>query len=103
MQAFQLQRWYRTLDALLPFKNRLEHLFDRFQHLFAPNCDLVFYDLTSTYFEGLGPGLLGQRGYSRDHRPDAPQVLVGVAMVDGLPVSHTVFRATAKTPRRCRR
>ncbi len=57
----------------------------------APNCDLVFYDLTSTYFEGLGPGPLGCQGYSRDHRPDAPQVLVGVAMVDGLPVSHTVF------------
>lgn len=92
VQAFQLQRWYRTLDALLPLKQRLEeHLFERFRHLFAPNCDLVFYDLTSTYFEGLGPAPLGCQGYSRDHRPDAPQVLVGVAMVDGLPVSHTVF------------
>ena len=92
VKAFQLQRWYRTLDALLPLKNRLEeHLFDRFQHLFAPQCDLVFYDLTSTYFEGLGPGELAQRGYSRDRRPDAPQLLIGVAMVDGLPVSHTVF------------
>lgn len=92
VQSFQLQRWYRTLDALLPLKERLEeHLFERFRHLFAPNCDLVFYDLTSTYFEGLGPAPLGCQGYSRDHRPDAPQVLVGVAMVDGLPVSHTVF------------
>ena len=92
VQAFQLQRWYRTLDALLPLKERLEeHLFERFRHLFAPDCDLVFYDLTSTYFEGLGPAPLGCQGYSRDHRPDAPQVLVGVAMVDGLPVSHTVF------------
>ena len=44
VQAFQLQCWYRTLDALLPLKNRIEeHLFDRFQHLFAPQCDLVFY------------------------------------------------------------
>ena len=92
VKSFQLQRWYRTLDALLPLKERLEeHLFERFRSLFAPNCDLVFYDLTSTYFEGLGPGPLGCRGYSRDHRADAPQVLVGVAMVDGLPVSHTVF------------
>ncbi len=92
VKAFQLQRWYRTLDALLPLKNQIEeHLFGQFQHLFAPQCDLVFYDLTSTYFEGLGPGQLGVRGYSRDRRPDAPQVLVGVAMVDGLPVAHTVF------------
>ena len=85
------------LDALLPLKERLEEqLFERFRHLFAPNCDLVFYDLTSTYFEGLGPGLLGRRGYSRDQRPDAPQVLVGVAMVDGLPISHTVFEGNRR-------
>ena len=97
VQAFQLQRWYRTLDALLPLKERLEEqLFECFRHLFAPNCDLVFYDLTSTYFEGLGPGPLGRRGYSRDQRPDAPQVLVGVAMVDGLPVSHTVFEGNRR-------
>ena len=92
VQAFQLQRWYRTLDALLPLKERLEtHLFERFRNLFAPRCDLVFYDLTSTYFEGLGPDPLAQHGHSRDHRRDAPQVLLGVAMVDGLPISHTVL------------
>ena len=92
VQAFQLQKWYRTLDALLPLKAALEeHLFGRFRHLFAPHCDLVFYDLTSTYFEGLGPAELAQHGYSRDQRPRNPQLLVGVAMVDGLPVSHTVF------------
>ncbi len=92
VQAFQLQKWYRTLDALLPLKAALEeHLFGRFRHLFAPHCELVFYDLTSTYFEGLGPEELAQHGYSRDQRPRNPQLLVGVAMVDGLPVSHTVF------------
>ncbi len=92
VQAFQLQKWYRTLDALLPLKAALEeHLFGRFRHLFAPHCDLVFYDLTSTYLEGLGPEELAQHGYSRDQRPRNPQLLVGVAMVDGLPVSHTVF------------
>ncbi len=92
MQAFQLQKWYHTLDALLPLKAALEeHLFGRFRHLFAPHCDLVFYDLTSTYLEGLGPEELAQHGYSRDQRPRNPQLLVGVAMVDGLPVSHTVF------------
>ena len=92
VQAFQLQKWYRTLDALLPLKASLEeHLLGRFRHLFAPHCDLVFYDLTSTYLEGLGPEELAQHGYSRDQRPRNPQLLVGVAMVDGLPVSHTVF------------
>ena len=92
VQAFQLQRWYRTLDGLLARKERLEeHLFDRLRSLFAPNCDLVFHDLTSTCFEGAGPDGLARHGHSRDKRPGNPQVLVGVAMVDGLPVSHTVL------------
>ena len=97
VQAFQLQRWYRTLDALLPLKDELEqHLFQRFRHLFALQCDLVFYDLASTCFEGLGPSPLARHGYSRDGRPANPQILVGVAMVDGLPVSHTVFAGNRK-------
>jgi hypothetical protein len=51
-----LQRWYRTLDALLPHKARIEtELFARLRDLFALEVDLVFYDLTSTYFEGAGP------------------------------------------------
>ena len=92
VKAFQLQKWYRTLDALLRLKSRIEgHLFRCFRHLFALQCDLVFYDLTSTYFEGSGPEEMARYGYSRDQRPGNPQVLVGVAMVDGLPISHTVF------------
>ena len=92
VQAFQLQRWYRTLDALLPLKDAIEeHLFDHFRTLFQPNCDLVFYDLTSTYFQGAGPPQLARNGHSRDQRPRNRQILVGVTMVDGLPLSHTVF------------
>ena len=92
VRAFQLQRWYRTLDALLPLKDAIEeHLFDHFRTLFQPNCDLVFYDLTSTYFQGAGPEELARHGHSRDQRPRNRQILVGVTMVDGLPLSHTVF------------
>ncbi len=40
--------------------------------------DLVFFDTTSLYFEGEGGETLGQRGYSRDHRPDLNQMVVGV-------------------------
>jgi transposase len=43
--------------------------------------DLVFFDTTSIYFEGEGGETLGQRGHSRDHRPDLNQMVVG-AVID---------------------
>lgn len=42
--------------------------------------DLIFFDTTSIYFEGEGGESLGQRGHSRDHRPDLSQMVVGVVI-----------------------
>ncbi len=49
--------------------------------------DLVFFDTTSIYFEGEGGETIGQKGHSRDHRPDLNQMVVG-AVIDnnGKPV-----------------
>lgn len=44
--------------------------------------DLVFFDTTSIWFEGEGGETLGQRGHSKDHRPDLNQMVVG-AVIDG--------------------
>jgi hypothetical protein len=49
--------------------------------------DLVFFDTTSIYFEGHGGQSLGQRGFSKDHRPDLRQMVVGVIVDDkGQPI-----------------
>ena len=97
----QLQQWYRTLDQLLEGKDKIElALFFRLRDLFSLQVDMVFYDLTSTYFEGAGPPELGANGHSRDGKPRNPQVLVGLVMVDGWPIAHHVFegnRRDAKT------
>ena len=42
--------------------------------------DLVFFDTTSIYFEGAGGLTLGQRGFSKDHRSDLNQMVVGVVL-----------------------
>ena len=48
--------------------------------------DLVFFDTTSIYFEGQG-GTIGKRGFSKDHRPDLNQMVVGAIIDDkGKPV-----------------
>jgi len=49
--------------------------------------ELVFFDTTSIYFEGAGGETIGQRGHSKDHRPDLNQMVVGVVMEDcGRPI-----------------
>ena len=97
----QLKQWYRTLDRLLERKAEIEHaLYLTLRDLFSLQVDMVFYDLTSTYFEGKGPPDLGAHGHSRDGKPRNPQVLVGLVMVDGWPIAHHVFegnRRDAKT------
>lgn len=53
---------------------------------------MIFWDTTSTYFEGKGPAELAHYGYSKDHRPDRLQVMIGVVMTQaGIPIAHEVF------------
>ena len=87
-------RLYRSLDALLPHKDALcKHLQDRYGELFGETFDFLFYDITSTYFEGMALGNpQAKRGYSRDSRPDCPQVCIGlVTSKEGLPLAFEVF------------
>ncbi|MGH2379183.1 MAG: IS1634 family transposase [Candidatus Limnocylindria bacterium] len=87
-------RLYRALDRLLPHKRALEqHLVARLGELFAFDYDLLLYDVTSTYFEGLAEdNPLAQRGYSRDHRPDCKQVCLALVVTrEGMPLGYEVF------------
>ena len=78
----QDQQAARTPFAPRCVKDHIEEgLFHRRQELFT-GLDLVFFDTTSIYFEGQGGDTLGQRGHSKDHRPDLYQMVVG-AVLDG--------------------
>lgn len=63
-----------------------EALFARNRDLFS-GLELVFFDTTSIYFHGRGGETLGQRGHSKDHRPDLRQMVVGMVLDgEGRPV-----------------
>ena len=63
-----------------------EDMFKICRDLFT-GLELVFFDTTSIYFEGEGGASLGQRGFSKDHRPDLKQMVVGVVLNDeGRPI-----------------
>ena len=92
-----LQGWYRTLDQLLVRKERIEvELFGRLRDLFHLQAEMVFYDLTSTYFEGRGPAGLADFGYSRDGKSRNRQVQVGLVMINGWPIAHHVFEGSLR-------
>ena len=78
----QDQQKDKTPFAPRCIKDRIEEgVFHHRRDLFT-DLQLVFFDTTSIYFEGEGGQDIGQRGFSKDHRPDLYQMVVG-AVLDG--------------------
>ncbi len=73
---------YRHLDRLHSLRGKIESaLAQKEKTLFSLDDHIYLYDLTSTYFEGsCTKNPQAQRGYSRDGRPDAKQVVVGLVL-----------------------
>jgi transposase len=87
-------RLYRCLDRILPHKTKLErHLKQRYGELFGAEFDVLLYDLTSTYVEGVAEkNPMMRRGYSRDHRPDCEQMVIALIVnSEGFPFSYETF------------
>ena len=85
---------YRNLDRLHAQRVPIEAaLAERERTLFGVDQTVFLYDVTSTFFEGRAmANPKAKRGYSRDHRPDCKQVLIGLAVNrDGFPLAHEVF------------
>jgi|SRR5450759_5777953 hypothetical protein len=88
---------YACHDLLLQHKEALfSHLVGRWRDLFNADFDVLLYDLTSTYFEvnasDLPEGSKRRHGYSRDKRPDCPQVVIALVVTpDGLPLAYEVL------------
>ena len=89
----RLPHFYKCLGFLWRKKAVIEEaLYRRGLDLFNQELDLVFFDTTSTYFEGTSLEGLAKRGKSKDHRPDHLQLVIGVVLRrDGLPVACEIW------------
>lgn len=89
----KLENLYRSLDVLAENKEQLEEsLYDTSLTLFKPEIKLVFYDLTTAYFESQAPDELRKFGYSKDNKTDCTQVVIGMILSkDGLPLGYELF------------
>jgi transposase len=85
---------YRAMDLLADADAEArvqEAVFFAAANLLNLEVDLLFFDTTSTFFqrEGEDEDADGFRrfGHSKDHRPDLPQVVIGLAVTrEGIPV-----------------
>ena len=87
-------RLYRCLDRLVEHKEALEgHLKEKWGELFEAQFEVLLYDLTSTYFEGMVEEVpQAKRDYSRDHRPDCKQLVIALIVTpEGFPLSYEIF------------
>ena len=86
---------YRALDVLGAAQPAIEKALAR-RHL--KDGMLVLYDVTSSYLEGRCCEL-ARFGYSRDGRPDRPQIVFGLlCAADGCPVAIEVFEGDTADP-----
>jgi hypothetical protein len=105
---------YRAMDFLLACSERVqESVFFSVANLLNLEVDVIFFDTTSTYFEvdvdddaidaeeeAPDGRRLRRLGHSKDHRPDLPQVVIGLAVTrEGIPVRVWVWPGNANDQR----
>ncbi len=108
IEAVSDDELYRAMDFLLACSERVqESVFFSVANLLNLEVDVIFFDTTSTYFEvdvddeedaeeAAGAGPLRRLGHSKDHRPDLPQVVIGLAVTrEGIPVRVWVWPGNA--------
>ncbi|MEO0157495.1 MAG: IS1634 family transposase, partial [candidate division WOR-3 bacterium] len=101
-ESLELHHLYRALDVLYENKEEIEEkLFHKRRDLFSSQPELVFFDTTSSYFEGSGEGsCLKRYGHSRDKRPERKQMVIGVLITrEGIPIAIRVFPGNTADPK----
>jgi len=89
-----LQHLYRSLDYLADHSRLIENqIFQTSRNLFNQNLDVVFYDVTTFYFESDKAGGLRQKGFSKDGKQGKVQVLFGL-LIDKHrnPVGYRIYK-----------
>jgi len=92
-QIFYNAMNYLTDEAILRIQ---KELYRNITRIYGVDTSTIFYDLTSTYFEGTHCPL-GEFGHSTDHRPDKLQINIGMGVDrDCIPITHDVFTGSVR-------
>lgn len=87
--------FYRNIPAIVSLKGTVEKKTITFaQNQLAFDFSIVFYDVTTLYFESFKEDGEGFRkpGFSKDNKANQPQIVIGLIVTrDGFPVSYDIF------------
>lgn len=92
--ALQKDEIYRFLDKLNDrYKETVEHIsFAYTRKVLGGNINVVFYDMTTLYFESEDEDDLRKTGFSKDGKHQNPQIFLGLLVgLHGYPIGYEIF------------
>ncbi len=92
-RSHEITTIYKKLPSLTEFKDLVEEKLVSFAKAeFGFDFSFVLYDVTTLYFESFSPDEFRKPGFSKDNKPNQPQIIIGL-MVDnqGFPLTYSVF------------
>lgn len=87
------QNYYESAPQWLVLKSKAESIaLDFARKHYAFNFDLLFYDVTTLYFEAFEEDDLRKNGFSKDNKSQQPQILLALMVSkQGFPIAYEVF------------
>jgi len=87
------QSYYKSAPHWLNLKSEIENIVVDFaKHNYEFNYDLLFYDVTTLYFETFEEDELRKNGFSKDNKSQQPQILVALMVSkEGFPIAYEIF------------
>jgi transposase len=86
---------YRFLDTLnTTYKEKVERIaYEYTKNTLKGNITVVFYDMTTLYFEAEDEDDLRKIGFSKDGKFQKPQIMLGLLVgEEGLPIGYDIFK-----------
>jgi len=87
------QSYYKSAPQWLILKETIEGIVVEFaKNTYAFSFDLLFYDVTTLYFEAFEEDALRRNGFSKDNKSQQPQILVALMVTkEGFPIAYRIF------------
>ncbi len=85
--------YYKIAPKCIELKKTVEEKVTAFaKEHYGFNFDILFYDVTTLYFETFEEDELRKNGFSKDNKSQQPQILIALMVTkDGFPIAYEVF------------